>query len=638
MDPKMDSGLMPAISEEQFNVLASRSPEEIIGVMDQLLSSEMAWHTGSSLSQTVLISLYIDSLLENSPHVLEQAVFRSPPPELSQHDEVLLSVLRAYCLGLVKCCGVVNTRIKSQYLPEEEDFSTSTYNISLLDSINPRDVCEELEKTLQLLETVADAGLWRENIHSALKDRLSHRLAMLQGFSLDLEQYHSYKDIASPPWESCIKLCTQIEESHNLGKPVEEAFSTNVQRKLASTVPPRPKVDMPFAEAIGNLKRMCQEMMEIMKVLEYVSPGNIVTFLLRFNSRKQQPFTYVRVSLQALLVQNWVVVGKIPIKEYVIEDVKELCCPLPKLLDSRNSAAEHPLSAESNITKRINWFVDRAMQLILGLFQKLCMNRPRLRRTLCHTLLEWDTFQAEAEEVDAELREYTKEEPMAGVDGGETFSYPLSSWVFHYKLRIMEWIVLLGFELEIYQPYEFAGMYWVVQHYISSRILHIDRIRSHLLHQATKPVPEEWTAQQQDTLAYLTYLSIEAKAQHDLVAALLNTHRLLLAMDLIKTHPQPYGTGELRFMLRMKPFKSIQVPENFDWESVPWEYFQPQKEKEADAENGVDEERIAADKQETLEEATYYITEARRHYELLNKMRASVSRSLLCEEMYKNVG
>ena len=48
-------------------------------------------------------------------------------------------------------------------------------------------------------------------------------------------------------------------------------------------------------------------------------------------------------------------------------------------------------------------------------------------------------------------------------------------------------------------------------------------------------------------------------------------------------------------MLRMKPFKSIHVPENFDWESVPWEYFQPQKEKEADAENGVDEERIAAD-------------------------------------------
>jgi len=127
-----------------------------------------------------------------------------------------------------------------------------------------------------LLESTVGSGLWSGDIHSALKGRLSHRLAMLRGFSLGVEQYHSYKDIPSPPWESCISLCTQIEESHNLGKPVEEAFSTNVQRRLATTVPPRPKVDMPFADAIANLKRMCQEMMEIMKVLDYVSPGNII--------------------------------------------------------------------------------------------------------------------------------------------------------------------------------------------------------------------------------------------------------------------------------------------------------------------------------------------------------------------------
>ena len=40
MDPKMDSGLMPPITDEQFNVLRSRSPEEIIWVMDQLFTYE----------------------------------------------------------------------------------------------------------------------------------------------------------------------------------------------------------------------------------------------------------------------------------------------------------------------------------------------------------------------------------------------------------------------------------------------------------------------------------------------------------------------------------------------------------------------------------------------------------------------
>lgn len=38
MDPKMDSGLMPAIT---FNVSTSRAPEEVIGIMDQLFSYEV---------------------------------------------------------------------------------------------------------------------------------------------------------------------------------------------------------------------------------------------------------------------------------------------------------------------------------------------------------------------------------------------------------------------------------------------------------------------------------------------------------------------------------------------------------------------------------------------------------------------
>ena len=69
------------------------------------------------------------------------------------------------------------------------------------------------------------------------------------------------------------------------------------------------------------------------------------------------------MTLQSLLVQNWVVVGKVQMKAYVLDDLKELCCPLPKLLDSRNKVAEAPQSVEFNISKRINWFVDRSMNV-----------------------------------------------------------------------------------------------------------------------------------------------------------------------------------------------------------------------------------------------------------------------------------
>jgi hypothetical protein len=42
------------------------------------------------------------------------------------------------------------------------------------------------------------------------------------------------------------------------------------------------------------------------------------------------------------------------------------------------------------------------------------------------------------------------------------WSFPLSSWTYYHKLRQMEWIVQLGFELDVYEVDELAGMYWYV--------------------------------------------------------------------------------------------------------------------------------------------------------------------------------
>ena len=68
----------------------------------------------------------------------------------------------------------------------------------------------------------------------------------------------------------------------------------------------------------------------------------------------------------------------------------------------------------------------------------------------------------QAENLDVELRKYTSEKPLTEGEpaGTEIWSFPLSSWAYYYKLRQMEWIVQLGFELNIYQNDELGGMYW----------------------------------------------------------------------------------------------------------------------------------------------------------------------------------
>lgn len=81
----------------------------------------MAWHIGYPLSQTILTSVYVESVLMPTPSIIEDAHFirdrtRSPPSPMHE-------VLRAYCLGLLKACGEVNDRIMLEHYYEVSPLS-----------------------------------------------------------------------------------------------------------------------------------------------------------------------------------------------------------------------------------------------------------------------------------------------------------------------------------------------------------------------------------------------------------------------------------------------------------------------------------------------------------------------------------
>lgn len=76
----------------------------------------MAWHVGYPLSQTLFTSIYVESILMPNPATLDDAHFirdANGKPPAPMH-----AVLRAYILGLLKTCGNVNERIKSEHYYE----------------------------------------------------------------------------------------------------------------------------------------------------------------------------------------------------------------------------------------------------------------------------------------------------------------------------------------------------------------------------------------------------------------------------------------------------------------------------------------------------------------------------------------
>jgi hypothetical protein len=76
-------------------------------------------------------------------------------------------------------------------------------------------------------------------------------------------------DVARKPWLECLNLLPGIKSSHDLGRPVDDAFSAKLQRKLASTMPPRPIVQLKFDDAFEHLSRLFKDGAELIDVLNY---------------------------------------------------------------------------------------------------------------------------------------------------------------------------------------------------------------------------------------------------------------------------------------------------------------------------------------------------------------------------------
>lgn len=142
----MDSGyLAPGETlDDHYDVGRDLLPQEVLGIMDQILCYEMAWHQGYPLSQTLFTSHYLANLL--SP-ARSQGVIpyfpRSSAENAKEPCNMVQLVLRAFCIGVIKSCDMTIELVISQKYYEEEDLATNTYNINLLTHV-PDDQAMEL--------------------------------------------------------------------------------------------------------------------------------------------------------------------------------------------------------------------------------------------------------------------------------------------------------------------------------------------------------------------------------------------------------------------------------------------------------------------------------------------------------------
>jgi hypothetical protein len=396
-------------------------------------------------------------------------------------------------------------------------------------------------------------------LRSAIVARLEFRKDFLRALDLDLPPDH-----ISYSWPPVLKGIQTLKNTHQLGKIVPGAFSTKMQRRLASTVPPRPIVELEFKDALDKLLQVttdCEEATRFVTLPQ--DPLQYQSFLWYFASRSPPPLAYARSYLATLLFHPDVLQSSVSLP---LTDVKTLVFPSSPVLDPSNWAYSPPRDPMLPKPPRLQFvmlideFVDRCSQPYMDLWVTLGQNRCRLRRMFSHVVSAWDMLQGDASAVDTDMQQAAEELGLAD----QVLEFSLSTWAYAKKLWMIEKIILLGFEQDIYLPDEFAGMYLFLSLIATRRKELLKRVEAHYITRSSQLFKSRnlREAQEVDNASpYLESQLAEAEGIASLSLALARLYIVLLYLGALPIPKRPFSSETLRYELRMKPFLSLQPPE-----------------------------------------------------------------------------
>ncbi len=148
------------------------------------------------------------------------------------------------------------------------------YHRKLLTDFQLADVENLLDEAI--VYTVEQKGSLTESLVDALLIRLKFRKAVLTAVVMNVD-VDELAQVSS--WALCLELLPALSKTNDVGVAVESSFSAKIQRRLASSVPPRPVVDICFEDASAFLSSLCQYGMEAYRILDFYGSNNILVGL-----------------------------------------------------------------------------------------------------------------------------------------------------------------------------------------------------------------------------------------------------------------------------------------------------------------------------------------------------------------------
>lgn len=445
---------------------------------------------------------------------------------------------------------------------QEEDFTTQLFNRELLHRFSSESILENAQYALQVLQSAN----FESEVSTALAGRIRLRCEILQM----LVHHAAGQSIDDTSFQAMHDIFDQVQSTSSFGVEVKDAFSTKLQRRLASTVPPRPMVTVSMDQVWTFWHQMLYDCQNIFSVHAAGHSQDLLTAYQLFAYSCPQPSPYPRALLQSFLTLNSMVASRLEPLHFLEEDLRSLTLPASPLLSTSRKDYGTPFFGKSEIAKNMQGFVDKVEHYFITVYRVFCLNACRIRRTFCHALVEWDAIQGEMEEIDSLIQSLSLEQPSLPPGSSQpAFSFSLSSWVYHHKLTIHRLTIQTGIQQMIYAPHELAGMHYYLASICGIHLNHLERMCHFVVDRDTAikqsdfrvDIKAKGAAECKMALDRLFRQYAWIKATNLVASALHIIFVVLNRWKIFSVSKPLYSNDALRYEIRMKPFLNLVIPE-----------------------------------------------------------------------------
>ncbi|KAH3673258.1 hypothetical protein WICMUC_003717 [Wickerhamomyces mucosus] len=556
---KLDTGLIQLSLEEiEFDCSKARSLKEVLWLSDSIFRSTFVWLQNSSLSVTLFSCRYVEELLLNYKANVRAGLESCKFNQDKKSNVLIDKIFRSVILGILNFVRLSLTISQGGVLYEEEDINTTTMNLDIISLVDSTDIAKEIEFSINYL-----VQNYRTDKDSQL---LIQILTILMNF-LDIPYYMSVKipnnnnNNSSPfdlsIFDKLLDLSKSLSQNLNYLNSLDEikgCYSMGIQKRLDNSSPPK-ELSSYKLEDYSSLTLLINDFIQIFQITQRSIPLDVLNYVKNFSNTSHHVISRSIFAL-FLIRDDTSILGEESTKDFIKREIIEFNGYGSETFNSKNNLL---------INSQLDEFLNQLSVGYLEYFQMMNQNPCRQRQFLQKLILVFDSLQVNSENLEIKFQETFKLNDLFIENKELTPALPLTSWIYYKKLIMMVEIVLKGFELELYNIWEFLEMYWYVWYLIENLLELLNRIKSYNEYKLQKlnKSSKSFNLDQNSIINSIKFINFEIihyeTIKHLSLLQALNLKNLYKFHHL-KSPKFPYANLEILFDLRLKPFKSIGLP------------------------------------------------------------------------------